>query len=176
MIKDKNVLRKLDIVFGAVLLIASLAMLLHSAAMPVSGLGGAMESSFWIAPGALPVVVSSVLVLLSIALIRGGIREGATLSAGDLSRVRAVLGTRPARYIYLVSAMLTGYVLILGNRAVYEMMGDYFWPYRVVTFVYLSVFMLALRAGKWYVILPTAAATALTVAHLFEKYALILLP
>lgn len=176
MIKDKKVLRKLDVIFGVVMLLASIVMLVLSALMPVSGLGGAMESSFWVAPGALPVVVSSVLILLSAILIWGGVKEGAKITAEDIAKVKAILASRPAKYIYLTSALLVAYVITLGNRTLYAWMGEDFWPYRIVTFVYLSVFMLALRAGKWYLILPVAFVTAFGVGHLFEKYALILLP
>lgn len=176
MIKDKNVLRKLDIIFGVAMLLASVVMLILSAAMPVKGLGGAMESSFWVAPGALPVVVSSVLILLSAVLIWGGVRSGVKITAEDFAKVGAILKSRPAKYIYLCSAMLIAYVFALGNRTIYGWLGDDYWPYRVVTFVYLSVFMLALRAGKWYAVLPIAAATAFGVGFVFEKYALILLP
>lgn len=176
MIKDKNVLRKLDIVFGVMMLIASIVMLIFSAAMPVSGLGGAMQVSFWIAPGALPVVVSSVLIVLSVILIWGGIKSGVKFSPEDSAKVKALLKSRPAKYIYLVSFMLIAYIVVLGNRTLYGWMGDNFWPYRVVTFAYLAVFMFSLRAGKWYSIIPISAVTAFGVAELFERYARVLLP
>ena len=176
MIKDKSVLRKLDIVFGVVMLIASIVMLVLSAAMPVSGLGGAMQSSFWVAPGALPVVVSSVLILLSAILIWGGVKSGVKISTEDFAKVKALLKSRPAKYVYLVSAMLIVYVVVLGNRTIYGWLGEYYWPYRIVTFIYLTVFMSSLRAGKWYLILPIAAVTAFGVAELFERYARVLLP
>ncbi len=176
MIKDKVTLRKLDVVFGVVLLIASIVMLILSAAMPVSGLGGAMESSFWVAPGALPVVVSSVLIILSIILIRGGIKSGVAFSPEDKAKVLGALKSRPAKYIYMVSFLLILYVFALGNRTLYEWLGNDFWPYRLVTFAYLCVFMFSLRAGKWYVVLAIAAIAAFGVAEVFERYARVLLP
>ncbi|MCC8191107.1 MAG: tripartite tricarboxylate transporter TctB family protein [Planctomycetes bacterium] len=166
MIKDKAVLRKLDLIFGCLLLVVSLVVLGLSIAMPIRGMGGAMQSTFWIAPGALPVVVSSVLVVLSLVLLAGGWKAGARITRADLAAVAQTLRSRPAKYMYLVSAFLIIYVCLMLGRI----------PYWMATFVYLCLFMVCLRAAKLHVIIIASALTTLGIWYCFGKVAMILLP
>ncbi len=166
MIKDKKVLRKLDVAFGILLLIGSVILLVWSALMPVSGLGGAMQVSFWIAPGALPVVVSSVMAILAVVLIAGAVREGAKVTGEDVRKALAILGTREAKYSFVISALLILYIVF--------MLG---WlPYWLATFLFLSVFMFIFKAGRPHVILLVSAFTTLAIWYCFGEVVMIPLP
>lgn len=166
MIKDKKVLRKLDVAFGAALLVGSIILLCWSASMPVSGLGGGMQSSFWLAPGALPVFVSSVLVALSLTLIAGAWKEGGRVSMEDVRKALSVARTREAKYVFIMVGLLVAYIfLMLGNL-----------PYLVSTSVFLMAFMFIFKAGKPHIILITALLTAVAIWYCFGKIVLIPLP
>ncbi len=166
MIKDKSVLRKLDIAFGILLLIGSAILLVWSALMPVSGLGGAMQVSFWIAPGALPVVVSSVMIVLAVVLIVGAVREGARVTGEDVRKALAILKTREAKYSFIISALLILYIVF--------MLG--WMPYWLATFLFLAVFMFIFKAGRPHVILLVSAFTTLAIWYCFGEVVMIPLP
>ena len=83
-------------------------------------------------------------------LMVSAIREGARITKEDLRLAAHALVSQKAIRIYIMLLIIAGYIFGLIGRI----------HFALATFIFLSVFFLYVRAGKWWSCLILAAAVA----------------
>ncbi len=163
MINNKRILRKLDIVFGAVLVVLGIVFALQSYKMPWNGISG---GGVMAAPGLLPLIVSLIIAVCGIILIVSAWKEGARISREDIKDVFRTLGSRQAIRIYIMLLIIGAYIFGLVGRI----------HFALATFIFLAAFFLYVRAGKWWSCLILAAVVAAVISYAFGTLLSIPLP
>ena len=166
MIKNKQTLRKLDLVFSVVLFAFSLFFFVNALKMPRENLGSFGGNSVATAPGILPAIISGILMLLAVLLFVSAYKENARITREDLLKALAAVKSRQSLRIALVVLIVIVYAfLLLGNI-----------PYSLATAVYLFVFMLVFKADKIWKLALISVITALCIWAFFGQVAMIPLP
>lgn len=167
MIQDKKLLRKTDIYFGIFLFAASVVVFIEVLKMPVElSVAGGGTSAAYTAPGLMPGVVSLILMMLSIFLITGALKEGAQIKKKDFARTIAWFKNEDSKRIVVSFIIIIIYIYGLLGRV----------SYYAATFLYLFSFMYYCKAGKWYKVLFISALTTAIIGFAFNKLVLIPLP
>lgn len=149
--------------FGAVLIILGIIFAFEAYKMPWNGISG---GGVMAAPGLLPLLVSVILAICGIILIVSALREGARITKEDLRQTAHALVGRKAIRIYIMLLIIAGYIFGLIGRI----------HFALATFIFLSVFFLYVRAGKWWSCLILAAAVAAAISFAFGNLLHIPLP
>ena len=167
MFKNKESLRKADIVFGILLIIVSAFFLFQSLTMPIEGLKAKNRAEIsYTAPGLVPAVVCTILIILGIILIIQTLREGTRLKKEDFSAVIRWCTSKQSRNMWAVIGIFFIYIFIMIGRL----------PYIASTFIFLAGFMFYFKAAKlWKILVISAAATAV-IAYSFGEFMMIPLP
>lgn len=163
MIKNKEALRKLDFVAGVVLSVLSIIFGIITLKMPWNGISGGGVKA---APGILPIIVCGALFIMGIMLAVEGYKEGGKITADDLKAGSKVLTSKEALRIYLMIALIAAYIFGLLGRI----------HFAIATFIFLSVFFLMVKAGKWWTCLLLAAIVAGAITFAFGELIGIPLP
>lgn len=154
LIKDKNIMRKMDIVFGVILVLLGMFFAWQSYKMPWNGISG---GGVLAAPGLLPLIISIVLMLCGVILIVSAVKEGTRITKEDLKAALKVLKSKAAVRIYVMLVIIAGYIFGLVGRI----------EFTLATFIFLSVFFLYVKAGKWWGCLILAAVVAVAISFAF---------
>ena len=136
---DLIIKRRSDFYTGTVLLIGSFIMLMESFTFPMKESYGGVENVWYVSPALLPMIVSSLLILLSIILIRKSIQDGGMHRAFNDFRF---LGTKIRSESFLRLVIIVLYISIY----VYGMIpnGDFY----LVSMVFLFAFILPFYSDK----------------------------
>ena len=165
--REKEIIGKLDIVFGIFLIILGIAYFVSAFRMPRGNIGGNFGgSTLALSPGLLPMFVSAVLILLSIVMIFQSVKEGSRITKEDLASLKQVVKKPSFRRTLLI-------ILII---ALYAFVALEILPYTVATFLYLVVFMFCFKAGSLPKILIVSLVVTVLLWFFFGKIALIPLP
>lgn len=163
MIKDKKTLRKMDQVFGILLTALAVIFGIITYNMPWNGIAGGGVKA---APGILPIIVCGALAVMGILLTIEGYKEGGKITADDIKAGSKVLVSKEALRIYLMIALIASYIFGLLGRI----------HFAIATFIFLSVFFLVVKAGKWWSCLLLAAIVAFAITFAFGELIGIPLP
>ncbi len=165
--REKEIIGKLDIVFGIFLIILGIAYFVSAFRMPRGNIGGNFGgSTLALSPGLLPMFVSAVLILLSIVMILQSIKEGSRITKEDMASLKQVVKKPSFRRTLLI-------ILII---AIYAFVALELLPYTIATFLYLVVFMFCFKAGSLPKILIVSLIVTVLLWFFFGKIALIPLP
>ena len=167
MFEKKENLRKSDIVFGIILIVAASYFLYLSLTMPTEGLRERFAAQFaYTNPAILPIIVCSILIILGIFLIIGALREGARIKKADFSAIISWCRSKESLRMWFIIGLFIIYVFVMIGRL----------PYVVSTFLFLIGFMFFFKASKpWKILLISAIATA-AVALSFGEFMRLPLP
>lgn len=163
MIKDKKTLRKMDQVMGILLTVLAIIFGIITLKMPWNGIAGGGVKA---APGILPIIVCGALAVMGIMLAVSGYKEGGKITAADIKAGAKVLVSKEALRIYLMIFIIAGYIFGLMGRM----------HFALATFIFLSVFFLVVKAGKWWTCLLLAAVVAGAITFAFGELIGIPLP
>lgn len=163
MIKDKKTLRKMDTVAGIILCALALFFGVVTYKMPWNGISGGGVKA---APGILPIIVCGALFIMGILLAVEGYKEGGKITGDDIKAGAKVLVSKEALRIYLMIVLIAGYIFGLLGRI----------HFAIATFIFLSVFFLVVKAGKWWSCLLLAAIVAGAITFAFGELIGIPLP
>lgn len=163
MISDKKIMRKMDIIFGVILVILGIVFAVESYKMPWSGISG---GGVLAAPGLLPLIVSLIIAACGVILVVSARREGARISKDDIKAAVNTLKSKPATRVYVMLVIIAGYVFGLIGRI----------EFTLATFIFLAVFFLYIRAGKWWSCFILAAVVAAAISFGFGTLLSIPLP
>ena len=167
MIQNKKTLRKADFITGLLLILGGGFFLYESLKMPWKGLSGTFEEGeFFTAPGFLPVVVTSILIILGACLTISALREGGRLTRDDFKKVIAAFKTVESKRLVVMALIIVFYVFGLISRV----------HFTLATFLYLAIFMFLFKAGSWYKVLLIAGLTAVVISYVFGNLMQIPLP
>ncbi len=163
MVKDKKVLRKLDSLFGIVITLVSAFFVYQCYLMPWSGISG---GGILAAPGLLPIIISSVLVVLGICMTITGVKEGGKITREDIKSAINILKGESAKRIFVMAVIIGTYALILIGRM----------PFAIATFIYMYVFLFLFKAGNWWQCLLLSIITSGIITYAFGSIVNIPLP
>jgi len=170
----KEKLRHADVVTASLLSLLSLALLIGASRMPLRGTYGGVVNVWYVSPAALPFVIGTGLLVMSLGLLRRALREGGHrgLVAFFRARIRALPENRPVHRMLGVVALLAIYVYGLLGRV------DYF----LASSLYLCVFMgiYAYRQDShwahWTKILLLGIGIPVAVGYAFREFLFVPLP
>lgn len=169
MFEDKKILRKADIIFGVILILASSFFLYHALKMPrtsdVLRTTSAREAILT-APGLMPTVVCITLIALGLLLIYGALKEGAMLTSEDFANFKGWFKKADSKNTFIMFAIFIVYTFVFLGRL----------PYAVSTFVYLAAFMFVFKATSLKMIILISAVTTVAIAISFGYFVMIPLP
>lgn len=166
MIQNKETMRKADFITGIILLLGGGYFLCESLKMPWKGLSGTFEGEYYTAPGFLPVIITSILMILGAFLTYSAYKEGGRIKRDDLKKVIAALKTVESKRIMIMILIIVFYAFGLISRV----------HFTLATFLYLTVFMFVFKAGSWYRVLLTAGIVAGVISYAFGNLMQIPLP
>lgn len=134
-----------DLFLGVIFILVSIWGGWEAINMPRRGELGVLTS-----PGLTPILLCVALIILSLIMVVKALRGGAI--AEIPGRLKQMTKSYQTRRVLILAAIITGYVLLIGVL-----------DYGFVTFLFLLVAFLYVRAGRWYTILLAAlAGTVLT--------------
>ena len=169
MFKDKRNLLKAEIVFGAILVLVSGFFLIESIRIINDSdklrTTNAREA-FLTSPGLMPLFLTSMLIILGIVLIIGAIKEVGGLSKEDLSVFKGWLKSMETKRSFIMLALIIIYTFGFLGRM----------PYIVSTFIFLTAFMLYIKATDWKRVLVISTLATGIIAYAFGTLAMIPLP
>lgn len=135
-----------DLFLGCVLIAVCLWAAWEALGMPRRGDLGLITS-----PGFTPLVVCTVIIVLSLIMVTRAVLDGAV--AETSGRMAQLVRSYQARRVLILSAMITGYVLLIGVL-----------DFTLVTALYLLVTFVYVRAGGWVTIVAATVTGALLTA------------
>ena len=192
---EKKVLRRFDLVTSILLIIFSIFMMFESYKLFPNPFGKSAEMlkpeeiatnwSLWYqSPGFLPLVVSIILIILSIGLLIIAIKDGARLDFFNMSKLTNILKDNKEIRTCIVVLGLIGiyiYVLMPVCREYLDLFHAFQgFPFAIATTIYITttaiIYQPKLTKKSIAISFAVGLVSAFTIALLFNKLALIMLP
>lgn len=191
---EKSTLRKADLVMSiALFAFAAFVFILSLQYMNRTLNLNNPDSAIWYrSSGLMPMIVSVLLAISSISLFVKAWGDGARFDFFTKEKITHFFTCREFRVAGFVIGWLAFYIFILlgpVEKAIYEALYHveginwiipYYLPYILMTFIYLSVFILAFSDRKvkknWIISIGIALSFSFLVAYLFGDVAMIILP
>lgn len=127
-----------DFFLGVAFILVSIWGAWEALNMPRRGELGVITS-----PGFTPLLVCASLIILSVIMLTKALRGGAIKEVPG--RLKQMAKSYQTRRVLILAAIMTAYVLLIGVL-----------DFRLVTFLFLVVSFIYVRAGRWYTILIAA--------------------
>ncbi len=103
--------RKADFFTGLLILFISIAMLFESFTFPMTDSYGGVQNVWYVSPALLPILVSSLLILLSLILIKRSITDGGFKQAiEDFPKLTQTIRSEGSRRFFIICCYLIAYV------------------------------------------------------------------
>jgi len=191
---EKNTLRRADLVMSIVIFLFATAMFFASAKLMIRTLNlNNPDNAIWYrSSGLVPMIVSVLLAISSIALFLNARREGAKFDFFTREKIQYFFTCREFKVAGFVIGWLAIYIFILlgpVEEVIYNMLYNIngiswiipqYLPYTLMTFIYLFVFMMAFsdrtQKKSWRLAGLISLVVAVLVAYLFGDVAMIILP
>jgi len=169
MFNDKKNLSKAEIVFGAILVLVSSFFLIESIKIINNSdklRTTNVREAFLTSPGLMPLFLTVMLIILGLVLIIGAIKEVGGLNKEDLAVFKNWLKSMDTKRSFIMLSFIIIYVFVFLGRL----------PYIVSTFIFLTVFMLYVKASDWKRVLVISTLATVIIAYAFGTLAMIPLP
>ncbi len=103
--------RKADFFTGLLILFVSITMLFESLTFPMTDSYGGVQNVWYVSPALLPILVSSLLILLSLVLIKRSITDGGFKQAiDDFPQLAQTIQSEGSRRFFIICSYLIAYV------------------------------------------------------------------
>lgn len=191
---DKQTLRRADLIMSTILLAFSVFVFILSAKLMNRTLNlNNPDSAIWYrSAGLIPMIVSVLLAISSIALFARARKEGAKFDFFKKEKFKNFFLSREFRIAGFIIGWLAVYIFVLlgpVEKVIYEVLYSingiswivpYYLPYILMTFIYLFVFIIAFNDRKikknWIISSVISLVVSVLVAYLFGNVAMIILP
>jgi len=185
---DKKTLRRADLITSIVFFLFSVFVFVMSLQLLIRTFE--RKNDWYMSSGLVPMIVSVLLAICSIALFVRARRDGAKFDFLDKEHIKKFFKSRELKVAVTIIGMLAFYLFIMLRfveewiKKIFRMLDApgwvrYYVPYAIVTFIYLFAFMIVFNEKSKENIIKSMLISLIAsglIAYLFGDVAMILLP